>query len=76
MRLSLHTDYALRTLMYLASQRGRCHVADVAGFFRISKDHVAKVVQRLAHEGLVRSVRGVGAESNWHGRPTPSVWGT
>jgi Rrf2 family nitric oxide-sensitive transcriptional repressor len=60
MRLSLHTDYALRTLMYLASQRGRCHVADVAGFFRISKDHVAKVVQRLAHEGLVRSVRGVG----------------
>ena len=60
MRLSLHTDYALRTLIYLAGRPGRTNVASVAEFFQISKDHVAKVVMQLARLGYVRSVRGVG----------------
>jgi Rrf2 family nitric oxide-sensitive transcriptional repressor len=62
MRLSLQTDYALRTLMYLASKKAgkRGNIADVAGFFDISEAHVAKVVNQLARLGFVRSVRGVG----------------
>lgn len=60
MRLSLHTDYALRTLIYLAGRPGRTNVASVAEFFQISKDHVAKVVMQLARLGYLRSVRGVG----------------
>ena len=60
MRLALQTDYALRTLMYLASRPGRAQVASVAGFFRISTPHVAKVVNLLARRGYVRSIRGVG----------------
>ena len=60
MRLSLHTDYALRTLIYLAGRPGRSNVATIASFYAISKDHVAKVVQQLARLGLIRSVRGVG----------------
>lgn len=60
MRLSLHTDYALRTLIYLAGRPERTNVASVAEFFGISKDHVAKVVMQLARLGYVRSVRGVG----------------
>jgi Rrf2 family nitric oxide-sensitive transcriptional repressor len=60
MRLSLHTDYALRTLLLLAVRPGRASVAQVADFYRISKDHVAKVVQSLARLGYVRSIRGVG----------------
>jgi len=60
MRLALQTDYALRTLMYLALRSERVQIADVAAFFNISKDHLAKVVQRMAKEGLVRSIRGVG----------------
>lgn len=44
MRLSLQTDYALRTLMYLASDSDRTTIAEVAGFFRISAPNVAKVV--------------------------------
>ena len=60
MRLSLQTDYALRTLMFLASRPGRGNVAQVAEFFDISKDHVAKVVQHLARLGFVRSMRGAG----------------
>jgi Rrf2 family nitric oxide-sensitive transcriptional repressor len=62
MRLSLQTDYALRTLMFLASKKGRQRttIAAVAGFFQISEPHVAKVVNQLARLGFVRSVRGAG----------------
>ena len=60
MRLALHTDYALRTLIYLAGRPGRASVGEVAAFFRISKDHVAKVVQSLVRLGYVRSIRGIG----------------
>jgi Rrf2 family nitric oxide-sensitive transcriptional repressor len=60
MRLGLHTDYALRTLMYLAARKERASVAEVAAFYAISKDHVAKVVQSLARHGYVRSIRGAG----------------
>lgn len=58
MRLGLHTDYALRTLIYLAGRPGRASVAEVAAFYEISRDHVAKVVQSLARHGYVRSIRG------------------
>jgi len=60
MRLSLHTDYALRTLIFLAGRPGRASIAQVAEFFGISKDHVAKVVQALVRLQYVRSVRGSG----------------
>lgn len=60
MRLSLQTDYALRTLMYLASRPGRGTVTAVSDFYRISAAHVAKVVNQLARLGYVRSVRGAG----------------
>jgi Rrf2 family nitric oxide-sensitive transcriptional repressor len=60
MRLALHTDYALRTLMYLAARGRRARVDDIAGFFAISAHHVAKVVQQLARLGFVRSHRGAG----------------
>lgn len=60
MRLSLQTDYALRTLMYLASRPGRATVMAVADFYRISAPHVAKVVNQLSRLGYVRSIRGAG----------------
>jgi Rrf2 family nitric oxide-sensitive transcriptional repressor len=60
MRLDLHTDYGLRTLIYLAGKAGRASAAEVAEYFHISKDHVAKVVQSLARLGYVRSRRGAG----------------
>lgn len=62
MRLSLQTDYALRTLMLLASRRTkkRLTIADVAAFFRISEAHVAKVVNQLARLGFIRGIRGAG----------------
>ncbi|MCA9055797.1 MAG: Rrf2 family transcriptional regulator [Planctomycetaceae bacterium] len=60
MRLALHTDFALRTLMFLAGQDARANIGEIADFFGISKDHLAKVAQRLAREGFIRSMRGVG----------------
>ncbi|MFG0332995.1 MAG: RrF2 family transcriptional regulator [Maioricimonas sp. JB049] len=60
MRLTIQTDYALRTLMYLATFAGRATSAQIAGLFGISANHVAKVVNQLARLGYVRSIRGIG----------------
>lgn len=61
MRLSLHTDYALRALIYLASMReGATTAAAIAGSYRISKSHLVKVLQRLRDLGYVETVRGRG----------------
>jgi Rrf2 family nitric oxide-sensitive transcriptional repressor len=58
MRLSVQTDYALRTLMYLAANDGQHSIAKIARQYGISKNHLMKVAQRLAAEGFVDSVRG------------------
>jgi len=60
MQLTMQTDYALRTLMYLASRDERATVSDVATLFDISSNHVAKVVNQLSRFGYIRSVRGLG----------------
>lgn len=61
MRLSLHTDYALRSLIYLASMREEATTAAaIAGAYRISKNHLVKVLQRLRDIGYVETVRGRG----------------
>jgi Rrf2 family transcriptional regulator, nitric oxide-sensitive transcriptional repressor len=58
MRLALQTDYALRTLLFLATRTGRTTVSDVAEFFGISAHHVGKVVHQLGKLGYVRNHRG------------------
>ena len=60
MALTLQTDYALRTLMYLAVQSQRARISEVSRLFGISNAHVAKVVNQLARLGVVRSIRGAG----------------
>lgn len=60
MKLALQTDYALRVLMYLGTEQRRCTIQEITEFFDISKDHLSKVVQRLARAGVIRSIRGVG----------------
>lgn len=69
MQLTTQTDYALRTLMFLATRSERSNVADVARLFGISVHHVAKVVNQLSRFGYLRSVRGVGGGIEMARRP-------
>lgn len=59
MHLTLFTDYALRSLLYLSWHADRpCTVEEIARYFRISADHVTKVMQHLSRQGYIRSRRG------------------
>lgn len=60
MRLTTHTDFALRMLMYLATRSERVTAAQVAQLYGVSTNHMAKVVNQLSRLGYVRSVRGIG----------------
>ncbi len=59
MRLTYHTDYALRILMYLAVNRGQpTRVSDVAKSYGISRNHLLKVTLRLGRLGYLTTLRG------------------
>lgn len=60
MRLSLHSDYALRVLMALAVTGRQMSVDEIAGQYGISRHHLAKVAQRLQALGYVGAQRGRG----------------
>ncbi len=60
MLLTTHTDFALRTLMYLATTGERATAAQVAQLYGVSTNHMAKVVNQLSRLGYVRSIRGIG----------------
>ncbi len=58
-RLTLHTDYALRMLTLLALEPEELHtIASVAQRYKISRNHLMKVAQTLIQSGFVASVRG------------------
>ncbi len=59
MRLTLHTDYALRVLMYVGVKREALStIPEIVERFDISKGHVMKVVHRLAQKGYLETTRG------------------
>jgi Rrf2 family transcriptional regulator, nitric oxide-sensitive transcriptional repressor len=61
MRLTLHTDYALRMLIHLGVNNGRLMtIGETANAYKISKNHMMKVAHRLCVEGYVISARGNG----------------
>lgn len=59
MRLTRHTDYALRVLMYLGLRGDRLStIHEIATRYGISENHLTKVVHQLGRQGLVKTVRG------------------
>ena len=60
MQLSLHSDYALRVLMALAAGDRQLSVDEIARRYDISRNHLAKVAQRLQAEGFILTFRGRG----------------
>lgn len=61
MRLTMFTDFGLRTLMRLAADPHRSFTTDeIAKQFAISRHHLTKVVRDLASAGYVTTQRGAG----------------
>jgi Rrf2 family nitric oxide-sensitive transcriptional repressor len=59
MQLTIHSDYALRVLLYLKLHGEElATIQGIADAYGISKNHLMKVVQNLTHLGYVDSSRG------------------
>jgi Rrf2 family transcriptional regulator, nitric oxide-sensitive transcriptional repressor len=59
MQLTVHTDYALRVLLYLAHfPERRVGTEEISTAYGISKNHLVRVVQTLADSGFVRVTVG------------------
>lgn len=59
MRITLHSDYALRMLIYLAIHPDRpVTVGEMAKSYRLSRNHLLKVALNLSKGGFVETARG------------------
>ncbi len=59
MRLTNFSDYALRVLMYAATQGDRLiTIEETAELYGISRAHLMKVANQLTRSGFLRAVRG------------------
>lgn len=76
MRLSLHSDYALRVLMALAATGRQMSVDEIAGQYGVSRNHLAKVAQRLQALGYISAQRGRGGGLTLAKAPHDVIAGT
>jgi len=61
MRLTDYTDYTLRVLMFCALNPERSvTIAELAESHAVSKNHLMKIVNDLARQGLLQTTRGRG----------------
>jgi len=61
MRLTEYTDYTLRVLMYCAAVPDRLvTIAELADRHMVSKNHLMKIVNDLARQGVIETTRGRG----------------
>ncbi|MEO3809849.1 Rrf2 family transcriptional regulator [Sphaerisporangium sp. B11E5] len=60
MRLNRSTDIGLRVLMLGAARDDLFTIDELAGRLAVPRHHLAKVVQRLQHLGVLETVRGRG----------------
>ena len=59
MRLTLYTDYSLRVLIYLAGREEELvTISEMADFYKISRNHLVKVVHNLGLKGYILTSRG------------------
>lgn len=72
-RLTKHSDYALRVLLYVGAAQGRQVSTDEIGAaYGISTHHLSKVVGRLGKHGLLAIKRGRGGGMEL-GRPAEEI---
>ena len=61
MKLTNDSDYALRSLIYLAVKPGPqalTNINDIADSYQISKSHLTKIIQQLGQLGYIDTIRG------------------
>lgn len=59
MNLTLHSDYSLRILLYLAEHRDRqVSTREISDAYGISRNHLVRVVQTLDSHGFVKASAG------------------
>lgn len=59
MKITQFTDFSLRLLLYLARNRDRIvTVREVAEYYKVSAEHLKKIVRRLSELGHLHTVRG------------------
>lgn len=72
MQITRQTDYALRTMLYLArageNQRPATH--KIAEEMLIPSSFLLKIVSQLANAGMIATTRGLAAALPWQNPPT------
>lgn len=76
MRLNVHTDYALRILMFLSAKQAQASVDEIATAYGISRNHLMKVSQKLTELGYVTAKRGRGGGLTLAQAPASIIVGT
>ncbi len=76
MRLTFHTDYALRMLLYLGTRPDQTvTISEIADAYAVSKNHLMKVATHLVSGGYVAATRGNGGGLRLAQRPQDIVIG-
>lgn len=61
MQLTHYTDYSLRVLVYLTLKKNKSvTISEIADYYKISRNHLVKVVNNLANLGYITTIRGKG----------------
>lgn len=58
MKITQHTNYAIRMLMYCNSKSGLATIGEIAGFYNLSEKFLTKILSSLIRCGFVETVRG------------------
>ncbi|BBL35844.1 HTH-type transcriptional repressor NsrR [Nitrosomonas stercoris] len=59
MKLTNYSDYALRILIYLGLRKDKLStISEIAESYRISRNHVVKIVHHLGQLGYLETTRG------------------
>jgi Rrf2 family nitric oxide-sensitive transcriptional repressor len=74
MQLTQFTDFSLRVLIYLTRlpEPGQATITEIAEFHKISRNHLVKVVNKLANHGFIQTTRGKGGGLRL-GRPAHTI---
>ena len=59
MNLTRYSDYSLRVLLYVGLKEGElCSIQEISEAYRISRNHLVKVVHQLGKAGFLKTQRG------------------